>query len=151
MTIPTTGTFTSTDIKNEWGYGLPFTSAQVASSAGLNPPWTSDNLRGKSARSISIYIASGGTIQDFGGGPNGRTQHDRIVFGVQINGGGTPSSYQWGGDLAGNGSTVQFDGPSYNLNGFTYQQTGYVDVTVIIGGQTYTASLSFTFTAGDQI
>ena len=49
MTIPTTGTFTSTDVKNEWGYGLPFTSAQVASSAGLSTPWTSENLRGKSA------------------------------------------------------------------------------------------------------
>jgi len=151
MTIPTSGTFTSTDVKNEWGYGLPFTSAQVASSAGLSIPWTSANLRGKSARSISIYTVSGGQVASIGGGPNGRQYHDRFVFGVQIIGGGTPSSYAWGGEVYSTGSTVQFDGPNYDLNGFTYQTNGYVDVTVVIGGQTYFASLDFSYTAGDQI
>lgn len=149
MTIPTSGTLTSTQVRDEWGYSYPFTSAQVASSAGLSTPWTSDNLRGKSARSISIYTVSGGQVASPGGGPNGRQYHDRFVFGIQITGGGTPSSYNWGGEVAGNGSTVQFDGPSYDLNGFTYQTNGYVDVTVVIGGQSYFASLDFSYTAGD--
>lgn len=147
MTIPTTGTFTSTDVKNEWGYGLPFTSAQVASSAGLSTPWTSDNLRGKSARTVSIFISGGGP--QYAGGIGGGQYYDRIIFGVQVSDGAAPSSYQWEYDVSGNGSTTTFDGPVYNQNGFTFQATGTARVTVVIGGQSFSAEVNFTYTAGD--
>lgn len=49
MTIPTSGSFTSETIRAEWGGSYPMTSATVAGWASLSAPWTSENLRGKSA------------------------------------------------------------------------------------------------------
>lgn len=98
------------------------------------------------SRTISIYFAGGGRVSD-----GGQNYHDQIVFGVQVSDGASPSSYEWGGDFYGTGPTVQFDGPSYNLNGYTYISSGFVEVTVVISGQTYTASRTYSFTAGDEM
>jgi hypothetical protein len=155
MALPSSGSISIEQIKTELGITgeLSLTDNRVRSLAGLASGSITlpNDLWGKSARSISIYVAGGGQIANPGQGPNGRTYHDRIIFGVQVTGGGTPSSYQWGGDVSGTGSTVQFDGPSYDQFGFTYQATGYVEVSVVIAGTAYSAWLNFSFTAGDQI
>jgi len=144
MTIPT-GQFTSEQVRSEWGFALPFTSAQVASAAGLAAPWTSDQLRGKSARSISIGI------MDFRLIGRGNSYHDQITFGIHITGGGTPTSYEWSGDVWGSNSTVVFSGPGYDPMGYTTQNQGFIQCSVVIAGQTYYASTTFTYTAGDAV
>ncbi len=144
MTIPTTGNITSAMVQTEWGFSLPFTSAQVASAAGLTAPWTSDQLRGKSARSIDIVIADFRQI--------GRNNYyDQITFGIYITGGGTPTSYSWSGDVWGSNSTVVFSGPGYDPMGYTAQNQGFVQCSVVIAGQTYYASTTFTYTSGDAV
>lgn len=150
MALPTSGAISMDDIKAELGISgeLELTDSRVRALAGIGsgPITLPNDLWGKSARSISIYFAGGGRVYD-----GGQNYHDQIVFGVQASDGASPSSYEWGGDFYGTGPTVQFDGPSYNLNGFTYTSSGFVEVTVVIGGQTYTSSRTFSFTAGDQM
>lgn len=148
MTIPTSGQFTSEQVRAEWGFTAPFTSSQVSSAAGLNTPWTSDQLRGRSARTVTIQVASHDTIQT-GFGVN-QTRYDRLTFRVVVSDGLTPTSYQWSGDAFGTGSTGEFIGPLYNSNGWTFLATGYADVTVVIDGRTYTPpSRDFQYTASD--
>lgn len=144
--IPTTGNITSEIVRSEWGFTLPFTSAQVASAAGLATPWTSEQLRGKSARSVSIFIQQYEQVPGFG--PFGQTFHDRITFGVSVTGGGTPTSYGWGGDVWGQSATGVFTGPEYDIYGFTIQPSGEAQVSVAIAGQIYLAALTFTYTTG---
>lgn len=150
MTIPTSGTFTSTDIKNEWGFGLPFTSAQVASSAGLSTPWNSGNLRGKSARTVQLIITSFEQVQ-MGFGDWNRQQYDKITFGISVTPYLAPSSYSWGNDASGTGASAVFMGPTYQVNGFTYQNSGNAHCSVVVGGRTYELSLDFQYTAGDAL
>ena len=150
MALPTSGSISINDIKAELGISgeLELTDSRVRALAGIGSGSITlpNDLWGKSARSISIYFAGGGRVSD-----GGQNYHDQIVFGVQVSDGAMPSSYQWGGDFYSTGSTVQFDGPSYNLNGYTYISSGYVEVTVVISGQTYTASRTYSFTAGDEM
>lgn len=62
MAIPTTGPFTSEQVRSEFGLSFPMTSAQVASAAGLTTPWHSDDLRGKSGVDNSINPISWDTL-----------------------------------------------------------------------------------------
>lgn len=147
--IPTLGSVTSEHIREEWGFSLPFTSAEVAAAAGLAAPWASEQLRGKSARLISIFIQRFEQVPGFG--PFGQTFFDRITFGVSVTGGGTPTSYSWGGDVWSQSATAVFTGPQYDMWGFTIPQTGKAQVSVVIAGTTYFAEIDFTYTAGDRM
>ena len=150
MTIPSSGTFTSTDIKNEWGFGLPFTSAQVASAAGLSSSWSSADLRGKSARTIQLIITSFEQVQ-MGFGDWNRQQYDKITFGISVSPYLAPTSYSWGNDVYGTGASAVFMGPTYQPMGFTYQSFGNAYCSVVVGGRTYELSLDFQYTAGDAL
>lgn len=99
-----------------------------------------------SALSIEVYVISHRSVRT-GGGSLGSRYYDQITFGVRINGSGTPSSYLWGGDTFGTGSTVVFNGPVYDANQYTYQLSATASVSVVIDGQTYSDSLPFTYTA----
>ena len=56
----------------------------------------------------------------------------------------------WSSDTFGQGATGEFNGPTYNANGWTYLAQGYADVSVVIDGRTYQApSYAFNYTAGD--
>lgn len=149
MTIPTTGNITSAMVQTEWSFSLPFTSAQVATAAGLTTPWTSNDLRGKSARTISITIL--GYRQVRMGGAFGNNYYDEITFGIRVDGSGTPSSYFWSGNVSGNGSTVIFRGPTYNTDAWYYQETGWAYCDTVIEGQPYSAHISFTYSQGDLV
>lgn len=147
MTIPTSGTFTSEQVRAEWGFAAPFTSSQVSSAARLNTPWSSDQLRGKSARTVSIgtayrFIGQGGR---FGFG------YDQITFRIITSDGAVPTSYSWSGAVGGTASTTIFVGPSYTQDGFTSQNGDTVYCTVVINGQSYSREVFFTYTVGDAI
>jgi hypothetical protein len=58
MTIPTSGSFSSETIRSEWGGSYPMTSSTVSSWAGLGTPWTSEQLRGKSASTLTITVGA---------------------------------------------------------------------------------------------
>lgn len=102
-----------------------------------------------SARTVSIYVSG---YQQVGG--FGSAYSDRITFSVETSDGAVPSSYLWsggGGSIYSTTASAIFDGPPYNINGFTYQASGQVFVSVIVDGQSYDAFLDFTYTAGDEI
>lgn len=145
MTIPTSGQFTSEQVRAEWGFSLPMTSTQVSSAAGLNTPWSSDQLRGKSARTVTIgtayrFIGQGGRL-GFG--------YDQITFRIITSDGSVPSSYAWSGAVGGTAATTIFVGPSYSQDGFTFQNGDTAYCTVVINGQSYSREVYFTYTAGD--
>ncbi|WP_313011169.1 hypothetical protein [Brevundimonas sp.] len=152
MALPTSGSISIDNIKNELGITgeLSLMDQRVRDLAGIQSGSLTlpNDLWGKSARSISIYVMSHQTVQ-MGFGVN-ETYYDRIVFGVTVHGGGTPSSYMWSSDTFGQGATGEFNGPTYNANGWTYLAQGYADVSVVIDGRTYQApSYAFNYTAGD--
>lgn len=102
-----------------------------------------------SALSIEVYVISYRSVRT-GGGSRGSRYYDQITFGVRINGSGTPSSYLWGGDTFGTGSTVVFNGPVYDADQYTFQHQSTASVSVVIDGQTLTASRGFTYTSNSN-
>lgn len=104
-------------------------------------------LRGKSARSVSIQFYTSGRqnvdsvrVQDF------------IGFSISTSDGVAPSSYEWGDDAGySTASTALFYGPPFNPQGFTYQSSGNASCTVVVAGTAYILSRSFTYTAGDEV
>lgn len=99
-----------------------------------------------SARTVSIYQADyQQVIVGFGSG----SYHDRITFGIQVSDGTVPTSYNWP-SLASASATATFDGPTYNVNGFTRTAYDTVYATVVVAGQTYEVSFDFQYTAGDD-
>lgn len=140
MTIPTSGVFTSEQVRSEWNFGLPFTSTKVSQSAGLNTPWNSDQLRGKSSGpTVTIQITSYGT-DTIGGG----RRRDYFIATINWTGSATPSSYSWGWggySAALTGATTRtcrFNGQGYsplNANGWDDAEPF---CNVVISGQTYT-------------
>ena len=75
--------------------------------------------------------------------------YDQITLAVQVNGGGTPSSYAWSGDVYGNQSTVIFDGPNYDLSYVTSQNSAIASCTVVINGTSYSSSTVFDYSVND--
>lgn len=153
MALPSSGAISIDDIKAELGITgeLSLTDQRVRDLAGIQSGsiMLPNDLWGKSARSIRVYVANFEQVR-MGFGMNA-TYYDKITFGVQVTPHATPTSYLWSGDVFGTGATVVFAGPSYNANGFTYQAFGQAFVSVVIGNQTYESTLGFQYTAGDAV
>lgn len=98
-----------------------------------------------SARTVAIIIANYTQMSSGLGG----AVYDRITFAINVSDAVTPTSYEW--SLAVTTATAIFDGPVYNMSGFTRQVTGTVNATIVVGGQTYYPTLDFTYTAGDEV
>ncbi|WOB78468.1 hypothetical protein [Brevundimonas nasdae] len=142
MTIPTSGTYTSEQVRAEWGFATPFTSSQVSSAAGLNTPWNSEQLRGKSnGPTVTIQITQNGS-EAVGTG----RRRDYFTATINWSGSVTPTSYSWswGGYSAALASpsarTCRFTGQSYS----PLAANGYDDsnpfCNVVIGGVTYSVA-----------
>lgn len=97
-----------------------------------------------SSVSVDVYVVSYRQVRS--GGSQSTRYYDQITFGVQVNGAGTPSAYQWGGSTTGTLETAVFKGPVYDSNAWTSQTGGTASVTVLIGGQSFSASKPFTYT-----
>lgn len=153
MALPTSGSISIDDIKNELGITgeLSLLDQRVRDLAGIQSGSITlpNDLHGKSARTVRVVVQSSEQVQ-VGAGWNGQ-RYDRISFGISVNPSLAPSSYSWGNDVYGTASTAVFTGPTYNTNGFTYQQNGNAFCSVVVGGRTYDVSLDFTYTAGDAI
>ena len=108
-----------------------------------------NDFYGKSARTVRLVITSYETIQ-MGMGWNPQ-QYDRITFSVSVTPYLAPSSYSWGGDVFGTGSSATFTGPTYQPSGFTTQAFGNAYCSVVVGGRTYELMLDFQYTAGDAL
>lgn len=139
MTIPTSGQFTSEQVRAEWGFTAPFTSSQVSSAAGLNTPWTSEQLRGTSAGpTVTIAITQTGS-ETVGAG----RRRDYFIATVNWTGAATPSSYSWswGGYtaiLSGQSTrTCRFNGQGYSPQTLNGSDDSHPFCTVVISGQTY--------------
>ncbi len=140
MTIPTNGTFTSEQVRAEWGFATPFTSSQVSSAAGLNTPWTSDQLRGKSSGpTVTIQITQSSS-EAVGSG----RRRDYFTATINWTGATTPSSYSWGWGgysaavVSPTSRTCRFNGQSYNTLSFNGTDQSEPFCNVVIAGQTYT-------------
>ncbi|MFZ4166500.1 hypothetical protein [Brevundimonas sp. NPDC058933] len=154
MALPSSGSISIDDIKAELGITgeLSLTDQRVRDLAGIQSGsiMLPNDLWGKSARSIRIYISGYEQVRTGFGGAN-ETYQDRVTFAVQVTPHATPSSYLWGNDTFGESATAVFLGPSYQSNGWTYQAQGQAYVSVVIGGQTFEAALDFQYTAGSDI
>jgi hypothetical protein len=153
MALPTSGSISIDDIKNELGIGgeLSLTDQRVRDLAGIQSGSLTlpNDFYGKSARTVRLVITSYETIQ-MGMGWNPQ-QYDRITFSVSVTPYLAPSSYSWGGDVFGTGSSATFTGPTYQPSGFTYQAFGNAYCSVVVGGRTYELMLDFQYTAGDAL
>jgi len=148
MTIPTSGAFTSETVRAEWGGSYPMTSATVAAWAGLSAPWTSEQLRGKSAFGLSISV--GGQTQQTVG--NKFIVYRRVITATITGIVGTPS-YTWTNNstyhatsMSASGSptvtlSLSVDPNDFESNGF---DSGTVTCSIVNGdGRTATASANW--------
>lgn len=155
MTIPTTGAFTSKQVSSEWGLSTPWTSAQLASAAGLGAAFASDDLRGLSSFSIDFPdVARFSTVATNGSSstPNWRNGGARTVSGsatlyISIEDGGT-GVFQL--DAFKNGVRQQIaianlNGPlTYNSRTLTLANGDSVYFRVVVGGENATQFNQFT-------
>lgn len=149
MPIPTTGSFTSEQVRSEFALTIPMTSAQIASKAGLSGIWTSDQLRGKSGVTVSV---SGFMNTVTVGSMNRRDQGTFTVTAI----GGTPTAYSWWVDdpygqvtATSSTSSVVVTGPTYRTDAYTHSAEITVNCTVTVNGQQYTGSTAASYTYGD--
>lgn len=148
-----TGTIRGSEIVTEVGGAKPYrlnsSAVRSLAGAGATGAFRLSSLRGKSARTVSIYIVSSQTVTS--GSGSLRQAFNRIVFGVTVSDGATPGSYLWYGDVNSQSAQVTFEGPRYQVTGFTRQVNATAYVNVDIGGRTFTASYPFTYTAGNDV
>ena len=151
MALPSSGSITIDQIKTELGITgeLSLTDIRVRALAGRSSGDVTlpNDFWGKSARTVQLIVTS---YEQVSMGFNGQ-RYDKITFGISVSPYLAPSSYSWGGDVSGTGSTAVFYGPTYHQYGFTYQTSGQAYCQVVVGGQTYDLTLDFQYTAGDQI
>jgi hypothetical protein len=154
MALPSSGSITIDQIKTELGITgeLSLTDSRVRALAGRSSGDVTlpNDFWGKSARTVRLIIQSSEQVRTNWGQWN-EQQYDKITFGISVSPYLAPTSYSWGGDVSGTGSTAIFYGPTYNTNGYTYQTFGQAYCSVVVGGQTYDLTLDFQYTAGDQI
>lgn len=147
MTLPT-GTISLSDANVELGRSssamISLGETAVRGLAGKPSGAVSMNdLRGKSARTVSITLINNQTIYS---GPN---QYSRLTFMASASDGAPISSIVWHGVTTTSGNNGIVDTPPYDPNGFTRQEYAEVSCTVVFAGTTYTPSLSYQYTAGD--
>ena len=154
MTLPTSGPISIDQIKAELGITgeLSLTDQRVRDLAGIQSGslMMPNDFWGKSSRTVRLIITSYEQVQ-MGFGDWNRQQYDRITFGISVSPYLAPTSYSWGNEVFGTGATGVFEGPVYQVNGFTYQNFGNAYCSVIVGGRTYELNLDFQYTAGDSI
>lgn len=130
MAIPTSGLFTSAQVRTEFGLGTSFTSAQVAAAAGIAAAHHSDTLRGKSGADLVPNAVNWTNIYNMSGqfGSNDRATNVQTILGitqpislrVELTSGYAYGSYSSGSGQTGfsvyiyngdySGSYGQFDG-----------------------------------------
>jgi len=155
MTLPT-GTISLSQVNTE--LGRPATQAISLNDAGVRglsgmASGASDmnNLRGKSARSISMS----GTMQ-----PQqvGQFLADTATLGIVVSDGATPSSYAWSivVDYGGMASLTPLTEATATLRGPTYPTSVsgmYYDVVVqcvcVVGGTSFTVESTFSYNVDD--
>ncbi|WP_406853351.1 hypothetical protein WEU32_06860 [Brevundimonas sp. BH3] len=149
MPIPTSGSFTSEQVRSEFALAYPMTSAQVAAKIGVAGVWTSDQLRGKSGVTVSVY----GFMDTVSVG--GMNRRDQGTFTVTVTG-GTPTAYSWWVDdpygqvwASSSTASVNVTGPAYRVDAYTHSADITVNCTVTVNGQNYTASQASSYTFGD--
>ena len=154
MALPTSGSISIDDIKNELGITgeLSLMDQRVRDLAGIQSGSLilPNDLWGKSARTVRLVITGFEQVK-MGFGDWGRQQYDKITFGISVSPYLAPTSYAWGGDVFGNSATAVFMGPAYQVMGYTYQNSGTAYCSVVVGGRTYELSLDFQYTAGDAV
>lgn len=154
MALPTSGSISIDDIKAELGITgeLSLTDQRVRDLAGIQSGSLTmpNDFWGKSSRTVRLIIISYEQVQ-MGFGDWNRQQYDKLTFGISVTPYLAPTSYSWGNDAFGSGATAVFEGPVYQVNGFTYQNFGNAYCSVIVGGRTYELNLDFQYTAGDSI
>ena len=154
MALPSSGSISIDDIKTELGITgeLSLTDQRVRDLVGIQsgPITMPTDFYGKAARTVRLIITGHEQVQ-MGFGDWNRQQYDKITFGISVTPYLAPTSYSWGGDVFGNGTTATFMGPTYQTNGFTYQAFGQAYCSVVVGGRTYELTLDFQYTAGDAL
>lgn len=154
MALPTSGAISLDDIKAELGITgeLSLLDQRVRDLAGIQSGGLTlpNDFYGKSSRTVRLVIQSFDQVQ-MGFGTWNQQQYDRITFGISVTPYLAPSSYSWGNEVYGTGATAVFTGPTYQVNGFTYQNFGNAYCSVVVGGRTYELSLDFQYTAGDAL
>lgn len=150
MALPT-GTISLSQVNTELGRSssaaISLGETAVRGLAGKTSGAVSMNdLRGKSARTVSISLI-GNTIVQAGF----QNQYYRMTFALIVSDGAAITSRLWHGSVSyeSNGNGV-YETPPYNPNGFTRQENGIIYCTVVIAGTTYEVQYSFTYTAGDE-
>ena len=154
MALPSSGSISLDDIKAELGItgALDLTDSRVRALTGIGSGSITmpNDFWGKSSRTVRLVIQSHEQVQ-MGFGTWNQQQYDKITFGISVSPYLAPTSYSWGNEVFGTGATGVFEGPVYQVNGFTYQNFGNAYCSVIVGGRTYELNLDFQYTAGDSI
>lgn len=148
--MPIPSTFTSEQVRTEFGLTLPMTSEQVRTKAGLTVPWTSAQLVGKSGVTVSVtgYIRDGFVNSD------GWTEYyaNWGEASVAVTG-GTPTAYLWtmSGDTgqlffggATNGRTATITSGWWEYGNGQLRQV-VLSCRVTVGGVNYTGSVTLDY------
>lgn len=154
MALPSSGSISLDDIKAELGITgeLELTDSRVRALTGIGSGSITlpNDFWGKSSRTVRLVIQSHEQVQ-MGFGTWNQQQYDKITFGISVSPYLAPTSYSWGNEVFGTGASAVFEGPVYQVNGFTYQNFGNAYCSVVVGGRTYELNLDFQYTAGDSI